>query len=91
MHSKHRKIMLIYVVRVLMSSLPKCYRNEAIEIFWGGSNPTIKDALQYFYGGIDYRVSKINRFFLGKIIPFNMQKKLPDSISDDSYLISQNH
>ena len=83
------KSVLTVAIRVLMSSLPKCYRDEAIELFWGGSNPTIKEALQYFYGGIDYRISKINRLFLGKVNSFNMHRKIPDSIPADPYSLSQ--
>lgn len=86
----------IKIKYILVSSVPKCYRDDARVLFWGGENHSFGNAFQYFYGGIEYRFYIVKDFLFSDIRPdpfelLNIQKELDDPNSSESYMIHHNH
>ena len=60
--NRFREALEKYLSKILLLSIPKIYREEAKTIFWEGDNRSLNEALQYFYGGVEYRIAKSFKF-----------------------------
>jgi hypothetical protein len=61
------RIPIMFGVKVIINTLPVALREESRKEFWDGKDRSFSVAIDYFWGGVEYRVRAVfmSRLFMG--------------------------